>query len=169
MPGSSHAAMPSSHLACGMRTRCRRCRCMIHRSRLHEDAGSNRRKSCPPEGGTGGLHTPGHNCRKTFRSYGAIPFRVRFEVHGSSLPDYPARRRPFCRRRAEAIGTNHGVLDISTIDASYCWGHAACFLSQVTEGFADEQSATALTRHRASFCFPCRSYLTSDHYCLYDP
>ena len=77
----------------------------------------------------------------------------------SSLPDHSARpsphtrHRPFCRRRVEAIGTNHGVLDISTIDASCCREHAACFLSQVTESFTNEQSPAALTGHRSSFCF----------------
>lgn len=104
--------------------------------------------------GSGGAQT-----HKTFRSYGAIPFRVRSWEQDSSPPDHPAKLRPLCRRRVEAIGTNHGVLDISTIDTSCCRAHAACFLSQVTEGFADEQSPAALTDHRSSFCFLCRSYV----------
>src|ERR1700675_449112 len=88
--------------------------------------------------------------RRTFRSSdGCILFRVSFYEYNSSIPDHPTRHRPFFRRRAEAIGTNHGVLDISTIDASSCRAHATCFLSQVTEGFADEQPLAALTEHRS--------------------
>jgi hypothetical protein len=99
--------------------------------------------------------------RKTFRSSdGCTFFRVSFYEYNSSLPDHPTRHCPFCSRRAEAIGTNHGVLDISTIDASSCRAHAACFLSHVTEGFADEQSPATLTEHISSFCFLCRSYVS---------
>lgn len=50
----------------------------------------------------------------------------------------PVRHRPFCRRRVEAIGTHHGVLDISTIDASYGQAREACVFSQVIECFSDE-------------------------------
>ena len=82
--------------------------------------------------------------------------RVRSQKHDSFLRDHPARHRSFCRRRTATIGTNHGVLDISTIDTSSCWIHAACFISQVTEGFAYEQSPATLTDHRSS-CFLCRS------------
>jgi hypothetical protein len=35
----------------------------------------------------------------------------------------------------KAIGTNHGVFDGPTIDASCCWIHAVCFLSQINEAF----------------------------------
>ena len=112
----------------------------------------------PPLGGTAGHQTMRHNCRKTFRSYGVIPFGDTIE-YNSSLHHSHARHRSFCRRRAEAIGTHHGVLEISTIDASSCQAHAALSLSQVTEGFADEQSSAALTEHTPppSILFVARS------------
>lgn len=81
---------------------------------------------------------------------------MRVYEHDAFLPHHPARRRSFCRKKTEAIGTNHGVLDTSTIDASCRGAHAAYFLSQVIEGFADEQSSTTLTKHRSSFCDRCR-------------
>ena len=87
-----------------------------------------------------------------------MPRRARVG-YNSPLPNYHARHRSFCRRRAEAIGTHHGVLDISTIDASSCRVHAACFLSQVIAGFSDEQSSATLTDHTSSYCFLCRTYL----------
>ena len=86
-----------------------------------------------------------------FGSCGAILFRVSSWGHESPLPDHPASHRAFCRRRVEAIGTNHGVLDIPTIDASSCQAHDACFLTQAIEGFADEQPPATLTGHRSSF------------------
>ena len=85
-------------------------------------------------------------------SCGAILFRVSSWGHESPLPDHPASHRAFCRRRVETIGANHGVLDISTIDASSCRAHHAYFRTQAIEGFADEQSSTALTEHRSSIC-----------------
>jgi hypothetical protein len=100
----------------------------------------------PSLGGTAGHQTAMHNCRQTFRSCGVIPFGHAIE-YNSSLHHSHARHRSFCRRRAEAIGTHHGVLEISTIDASNCQAHAAFSLSQVTEGFVDEQSSAALTEH----------------------
>jgi len=77
---------------------------------------------------------------------GEIPFSVTIE-YNSALHHSHARHRSFCRRRTEAIGAHHGVLDISTIDTSSCQVRAAFFPSQVTEGFADEQSFAALTEH----------------------
>ena len=91
-------------------------------------------------------------------SDGSILFRVSVYGHDSPRPDHPARDRPFCRRRVEAIGTHHGVLDIPTIDASSCREHTACFFSQVTEVFVDEQSPAAFTEHTSSFCLLSRSY-----------
>ena len=52
---------------------------------------------------------------------------------------------------AEAIGTNHGVLDAPTINASCCQAHAPYLSSQFSESFADQQSFAALTKHRSSF------------------
>lgn len=92
-----------------------------------------------------------------------MPRRASVE-YNSSLPDYHASHRSFCRRRAEAIGTHHGVLDISTIDASSCRAHANCFLSQVTEGFVDEQSLAALTGHTFSFCLALSRIAISSGY-----
>ena len=86
---------------------------------------------------------------------GAIPFRATVE-NNSSLPHYHARHCASYRRRAEAVGTHHGVLEISTIDASSCQAHAACSLSQFTESFADEQPSAALTVHTP----PCLFYLS---------
>ena len=106
--------------------------------------------------GAAGHQTARHNCRKSFRSYGVIPFGDTIE-YNSSLHQSHARHRSFCRRRAEAIGAHHGVLEISTIDASSCQARATFSLSQVTEGFADKQSSTALTEHTHPFCFICRS------------
>jgi len=54
---------------------------------------------------------------------------------------------------AEAIGTNHGVLDAPTIDASCYQEHAPYLISQFSESFADHQSFAALTKHRTSFLF----------------
>jgi hypothetical protein len=102
--------------------------------------------------------TTGYDRRKTFRSYGAMPFRESIEYH-SSLPDYFTKRHPFYWRMMKAIGTNHGVLDISTIDASDCRVHATWFLSQVTERFTDEQSPAALTDHTSSSSLLCHTYL----------
>jgi len=106
----------------------------------------------PSLGGTAGHQTARHNCGKTFRSYGVIPFGDTIE-YNSSFHHSHARHRSFCRRRAEAIGAHHGVLEISTIDASSCQTHTVCSLSQVTEGFTDEQSLATLTGHLPSFCF----------------
>ena len=100
----------------------------------------------PYLGETAGHQTARHNCRKTFRSCGVIPFGDTIE-YNSSLHHSHARHRSFCWRKAEAIGTHHGVLEISTIDASNCQAHTAFSLSQITEGFADEQSSAALTEH----------------------
>jgi hypothetical protein len=91
--------------------------------------------------------TTGYDRRKTFRSYGAIPLRESIECN-SFLPDYFTKRHPFYWKMIEAIGTNHGVLNISTIDASDCRVHAAWFLSQVTKSFTDEQSLAALADHK---------------------
>jgi hypothetical protein len=102
--------------------------------------------------------TSGYDRHKTFRSYGAMTFSESIEYH-SSLPDYFTKRHPFYWRMMEAIGTNHGVLDISAIDASDCRVHAAWFLSQVTERFTDEQSPAALTDHTSSPSLLCRTYL----------
>ena len=111
----------------------------------------------PSLGGTAGHQTARQNRRKTFRSYRVIPFGDTIE-YNSSLHHSHARHRSFCRRRAEAIGTHHGILEISTIDASSGQAHAAFSLSQVTECFADEQSSAALTKHTPSpFYFICRS------------
>lgn len=96
--------------------------------------------------GTAGHQTARHNCRKTFRSYRVIPFGDTIE-YNSALHHSHARHRSFCRRRTEAIGAHHGVLDISTIDTSSCQFRAAFSPSQVTEGFMDEQSSAALTEH----------------------
>jgi len=100
----------------------------------------------PSLGGTAGHQTARHNCRKTFRSCGVISLGDIIE-YNSPLHDSHARHRSFCRSSAEAIGTHHGVLEISTIDASNCQARVAFSLSQVTEGFADEQSSAALTEH----------------------
>jgi hypothetical protein len=90
--------------------------------------------------------------RKSFlSSIECIPYRVSFNEYDFSLPGYPARYHSFCRRRVETIRTNHGVLDISTIDASNCHAQIACFRTQAIEGFTDEQSPAALTKHRSSF------------------
>ena len=142
-------------VSCEMNTRCRRCHCMIHRPRLHEE-----------ESQTGGRNALSRSLRS---SDGSILFRVSGYEHGSSRPDQPARSRPFCRRRAEAISTHHGVLDTSTIDASSCRAYAARFLSHVTEGFADEQSPAALTGHKSSFCCFCRAYEISGNRSVFDP
>ena len=104
----------------------------------------------PSLGGTAGHQTARHNCRKTFRSCGVISLGDIIE-YNSPLHDSHARHRSFCRRSAEAIGTHHGVLEISAIDASSCQAHAAFSLSQVTEGFTDEQSSAALTEHTPPF------------------
>ena len=85
-----------------------------------------------------------------------MPLRESVECN-SSLPNDHARHCAFCRRRTEAVGTHHRVLEISTIDASSYQTHAACSLSQVIEGFADEQSSAALTEHTPS------SYLFAAH------
>ncbi len=74
-----------------------------------------------------------------------------------SLPEHPARHRPFCRKRVEAIGTHHGVLEMPTIDASCDLAQDAGFRTQAIEGFTDEQSTAALTGHRSSFCLRCYS------------
>jgi len=50
-------------------------------------------------------------------------------------------------RMAEAIGTNHGVLDAPTINASCCQAHASDLISQFSEHFADQQSFAAVTKH----------------------
>src|SRR6476646_11333884 len=54
---------------------------------------------------------------------------------------------------AEAISTNHGVLDRSTINASCCQAYAPYLSSQFFESFADQQSFAAWTKHRSSFLF----------------
>jgi hypothetical protein len=70
--------------------------------------------------------------------------------HNRFLPDHPVRDRPRSGRMAEAIGTNHGVLNRSAIDASGCRTHAACFLFQFIQGFSDKQSSTALISQTSS-------------------
>lgn len=140
---------------CQIRTRCKCCLCMTHRWRQHEEAGLNRREKYLPRRARRALSGV-DNRRKTFCSYGAISLRDGVE-YNSSLPDHHARHCAFCRRRAEAVGTHHGVLEIPTIDAASCQAHAACSLSQVIEGFADEQSFAALTVHTPPFYFICRS------------
>ena len=95
--------------------------------------------------------------RKLFlSSIGCISFRVSFYEYDFSLPGYPARCHSFCRKRVETIRTNHGVLDISTIDASNCHTQIACFRTHAIEGFADEHSPAPLTDHRPSPCYLCR-------------
>lgn len=73
------------------------------------------------------------------------------DEYGSSPPDHSTRHRPFFCERADAIGSDHTVFEISTIDASHCRRQAACDFSQVTAGFTDEPSLTALTEHMSSF------------------
>jgi hypothetical protein len=58
------------------------------------------------------------------------------------------------------VGPDYGVPDISTIDATCDQAHAASFLSQVVEGFTDEQSTAALAEHRFSLYCLCRLYKT---------
>jgi hypothetical protein len=77
----------------------------------------------------------------------------------NSFPGPRMRTGPFGSRRAETIGTNHGVLDISTIDTPGGPVQTACFPSEVIEHFANEQPPTALTEHRSSFCFLCHPYV----------
>jgi hypothetical protein len=75
------------------------------------------------------------------------------DEYGSSPPDHSTRHRPFFCERADAIGSDHTVFEISTIDASHCRRQAACDFSQVTAGFTDEPSLTAMTEHMSSFYF----------------
>jgi hypothetical protein len=94
-------------------------------------------------------------CMRVWHPLQIDPFG--FHKHSSCHPHYPERDCSFCRRRVETIGTNHGVLDISTIDASSCYAQIACFRTQAIEGFTHEQSPAALTKHRTSFWFFYRS------------
>ena len=91
-------------------------------------------------------------------SHGAILLGLRSYEH-NSFPGPRMRTGPFGSRRVETIGTNHGVLDISTIDTPCGTVQTACFPSQVIEHFSNEQSPTALTEHRSSFCFQCHPYV----------
>jgi hypothetical protein len=52
---------------------------------------------------------------------------------------------------AEAIGTNHGVVDAPTINTSCCQADAPYLISQLAEIFGDEQAMAALTKHKSSF------------------
>jgi len=90
-----------------------------------------------------------HALRGSVCSHRAISFRVSSD--DSSFPDYSVTCWTFCSRRVKAIGTNDRVLDIPAIDASSWRRQAVCFHAQVTKGFMDEQSLTALTEHRSSF------------------
>src|SRR5512146_3244708 len=98
---------------------------MIHRSSLHEDDKTNSAEGMPSAGGTGEHQAAGHNRRgpsahmDPWDPYSSL-FRIYACEHDSSLPDHPARYRPFCRRNLEAISANHGVLDTPTVDASNC-------------------------------------------------
>ena len=94
--------------------------------------------------------------RRIFSSMAPYLSKMRSQEYDFSNCNHGLRTDRFASM-AEAIGTNHGVLDAPTINASCYQAHAPYLSSQFSESFADQQSFAALTKHRSSF------YHTSAH------